>query len=169
VLTNRAIVLFILITAFIVGGWSNLLAQNLVLLHGRFNNKNVLISEGKNIVIETTTNQKVKGKLVRVKDSTLQVNGRIIPIDSIYNLKYRVSNGYKTAIGIVAGIFTVEFAAVTAMSAFSKNTSPFNGSAIGFGIVGTAASFTGFFFTMIFKKRFDVIHDYDLMIVKVKK
>jgi hypothetical protein len=154
--------------------------QSLLLLHDKLGNKDCTVRTGKNIKIETTNGQVIKGKIIEIKDSSIVIDNVIkteINISNIKYLYYRNSTGWKTAGGAVLAFYSAAMTAIVIIGLTEStkanavpnavNDNPIPSIAV-IGAVGLPVLYGGTYYELLHKKKFDTQFSYDLTIVKHK-
>ncbi len=153
--------------------------QNLLLLHDNTGTKDLVVRTGKRVKVKTLDNVKFRGEIIEIKDSSFVLgrNGFTeIPLNQVQYFYVRSSNGWKTAGGIFLGYSAVTMsvalisgiqAGIKANTSIQPNDSPIIGLVV-LGGISLPALFTGTYFALFHKKKYDVRLRYDLSVVKSK-
>ena len=155
--------------------------QNVILLHKKYSKKTYSIIKGKNVKIITIKNEKLKGRITEIKDSTIVIRNQLtneIPIKNIRYLSFR--NSTLGSYGLEAGLiglsigFTYTYSNLYTLGNYPTDnpTDKNKGNLILF-IGSEATLFAGLGlatnYLLFHKRKFDVKNKWDLLIVKPKK
>lgn len=152
--------------------YSKSFGQNLILLHNKFGKGDYVAQTGKKIKIETIDKQIIKGKIIEIKDNSIEIGNNKTAIevrtDNIKYLYFREPNGWQTTVGIICA-----YSGLTLTPSLYAGISDINGYPmapllVGVSVVGISAAGLGAYYGLFHKKKFDTRLKYDLLIVKIK-
>ncbi len=163
---TQTLLLFIMVTVQYSFG------QNLLLLHDKIGKGDYVARTGKKLKIETIDKQIIKGKIIEIKDSSIEIGNNKtateIRIDNIKYLCFREPNGWQTSVGIFCAYSGLTLTPSLYAGILSLNDWPMAPLVVGVSVIGISAAGLGVYYGLFHKKKFDMQVRYDLIIIKHK-
>ena len=169
---KKTTIAFLFCISILTMQYSKSFGQNLILLHSKVGKGDYVAQTGKKIKIETIDKQVIKGKIIEIKDSTIEIGNNKtateIRIDNIKYFYFRERNGWQTSVGIICAYSGLTLAPSLYAGIVSVNDWPMAPLVVGVSVIGISAAGLGVYYGLFHKKKFDTQLKYDLLIVKAK-
>jgi hypothetical protein len=152
--------------------YSKSFGQNLILLHNKIGKGDYVARTGIKVKIETVDKQLIKGKIIEIKDSSIEIGNNKtateIRIDNIKYFCFREPNGWQTSVGIICAYSGLTLAPGLIFGISDINGYPMAPLLVGVSVIGMSAAGLGVYYGLFHKKKFDTQVRYDLTIIKPK-
>ncbi|MEO0074792.1 MAG: hypothetical protein ABIK31_01600 [candidate division WOR-3 bacterium] len=169
---KKIITAFLFCISILTMQYSKSFGQNLILLHNKVGKGDYVAQTGKKIKIETIDKQVIKGKIIEIKDSSIEIGSKKTAIevrtDNIKYFYFREPNGWQTSIGIICAYSGLTLTPPLYAGISDINGYPMAPLVVGASVIGISAAGLGVYYGLFHKKKFDTQLKYDLLIVKAK-